>query len=149
MKSTLLDISAKLDSEVVYAFSCISEAAAKQAVDFLVVGATARDYLLELDGRPKYRRLSGDAADLVLEPAAPLEEIGVQMLGRDMAAICNRGAGEMLAEILRREQSDADTNPLAAALTSAAGPPTALDEMLHLLRLLKRGFDAALMRLEP
>ena len=42
------NISAKLDSEVVYAFSCISEAAAKQAIDFLVVGATARDYLLEL-----------------------------------------------------------------------------------------------------
>ena len=48
MKSTLLDISGKLDSEVVYAFSCISGAAAKQAIDILVVGATARDYLLEL-----------------------------------------------------------------------------------------------------
>jgi hypothetical protein len=95
---------------------------------------------------PNIERLSGDAADLVLEPAAPLEEIGVQMLGRDMAAICSCGTGEMLAEILRREQSDADTNPLAAALTSAAGASTALDEMLHLLRLLKRGFDETMIK---
>jgi predicted nucleotidyltransferase len=288
MKSTLLDISGKLDAEVVYAFSCISEAAAKEGIDFVVVGATARDYLLELgcgvrisratydvdvavhvssweeyerlttelQGRARFsraktaphrlltpggltidlipfgpiagaveeiawppqgdwilnvqgfeaalthsvqvliqkdpplivrvaslpslavmkliswnsnpargkdafdlyvimhhymdtpiiERLSGDAADLVLEPVAPLEEIGVQMLGRDMAAICSRGTREMLAEILRREQFDADTNPLAAALTSAAGASTALDSMLHLLRLLKRGFDEAMIR---
>ena len=288
MKGTLLDISGKLDAEVVDAFSCISEVAAHEGIDFLVVGAAARDYLLELAcgvrisratsdvdvavhvgswgeyerlatelqsrarfsraktaphrmltpgalsidlipfgpiagareeiawppqgdwilnvqgfeaalahslqvliqkepplivrvaslpslavmkliswdsnpargkdafdlymimhhylDTPNIERLSGDAADLVFEPVSPLEEIGVQMLGRDMAAICSRGTGAKLEEILRREQSDADTSPLAAALTSAAGASTALDEMLHLLRLLKRGFDETMIK---
>ena len=47
MNSTLLDLSEKIDQAVVEAVAVVSVAAERHAIPFLIVGAAARDFLLE------------------------------------------------------------------------------------------------------
>jgi len=90
---------------------------------------------------PNLDRLATDARDLVTEPPSPLHEIGAELLGRDMAGVCDdlKLAGHIGA-ILSRETAPSDKHTLISAMIPAAGSSTSPDEILALLQLLQRGF---------
>ena len=86
-------------------------------------------------------RLSTDARELVGDHVPPLQEVGARLLGRDMANISDTPTAARIAEILSREQEEDGQLRLLADMMTAAGASTTADQVLTLLRALRRGFS--------
>lgn len=85
-------------------------------------------------------RLSTVAHDLSEEPIPPLQEIGAQLLGRDMRSISDSPTAIRVGEILHREQQEDGPLRLVADMMRATGTSTSADEVFAMVRAVAQGF---------
>jgi predicted nucleotidyltransferase len=107
---------------------------ARDAGDFYLI---MNNYM----GAENLDRLRSDAKDLVGDPPLPLHVLGARLLGRDMAVIANPTTTAILARILQVETSADGPVRLLGDMRPSAGPSMQEDELLDLLRAVRKGFQ--------
>jgi predicted nucleotidyltransferase len=166
MTRKLLDLSEKVDKFTVELFEIIANVAGSMNAPFFVVGATARDIILEY-GYGRHPERNRDAKDLgflmrtyidagneerLFEQEADIIEIlqesgsydyvraSARLLGRDISAIAHPETKESLLRILEKETSKGGPYRLVEDMRAAHSLASSdFEENLVLLEELKAG----------
>lgn len=137
-----MDLSGKIDDVLMGVFRDVSQVTASLGIPFFVVGATARDIVLEHGFDIKPGRATRDL-DFGVR-VADMEYAGARLLGRDMAAIAQPETVRKVLEILEKETQAHSQYRLVAEMPGNRVTEAEIFEYhLKLLQKLKQGVSEA------
>jgi hypothetical protein len=135
MKSTLIDISKKIDKSYVDVIRELNKATDLLSIPFFIIGAMARDFIMDAG---IFNRLYESELRLMEEENFDNRMAAIKLLGKDMKALCNKNTLGQIRGILD-EETDEGSNFNLVLQMMHANMQYNFENILNLLKKLKEG----------